>query len=341
MIKKRLLALLLGWSISILGMEPQSYLELLPQDLKRELILFTTSLQDIQTFKELQEKLGEIQQRAAYFKGLSSLIQAINNLQQQLELIKTASYTNALAALQALSNDKELEFLFNNPNFNRILTSVLWQQNLFLKNPENIAKELNTSGALEWLKQLEFLKTAEKGDVKAIKDFLDKGIDINAKDNDGWTALMYAAIGHKDIAELLLAHRANVNAKDNKGNTALWFAAEKGRKEIVEMLLKASADVNAKNVYGQTALMNAASRGYKDIVQMLIAKGADVNAKDKYGGTALRYAALYGHKDIVQMLIKSGANVNAQDEYGYTALMITTQCGYKEIVELLKRHGAK
>ena len=56
---------------------------------------------------------------------------------------------------------------------------------------------------------------------------LAKGADVNAKNQDGWTALMCASLdGHKEVVELLLAKRADVNAKANDGFTALIMASQ-------------------------------------------------------------------------------------------------------------------
>src|SRR6266702_5988082 len=56
---------------------------------------------------------------------------------------------------------------------------------------------------------------AKKGDVKAVKELIDKGADVNAATPYGATALSYAADkGHLEVVKLLLANKANVNTKD-------------------------------------------------------------------------------------------------------------------------------
>ncbi|MGO8926242.1 MAG: ankyrin repeat domain-containing protein, partial [Limisphaerales bacterium] len=45
-----------------------------------------------------------------------------------------------------------------------------------------------------------------------------------------------ARLGHKDVAELLLASKADVNAKDNGGQTPLHLAVVFGHKDVAELL---------------------------------------------------------------------------------------------------------
>jgi ankyrin repeat protein len=53
-----------------------------------------------------------------------------------------------------------------------------------------------------------------------------EGIKPDSKDSNGYTPLMWAAgYGHEAVAELLLKKGADVEAKDNNGRTALYGAA--------------------------------------------------------------------------------------------------------------------
>ena len=67
-------------------------------------------------------------------------------------------------------------------------------------------------------------------------------IELNARDNFGWTGFMEACYnGHKDVVQLLLDHfeRIELNARDNYGRTALMNARRIGHKDIVLKLIKA------------------------------------------------------------------------------------------------------
>ena len=77
-----------------------------------------------------------------------------------------------------------------------------------------------------------------------VKKLIDEGADVNAKNDEGETALMIASNeGDKEICELLIEKGADVNAKDNEGNTALMYVSLKGDKEICELLIKNNAEV--------------------------------------------------------------------------------------------------
>ena len=65
------------------------------------------------------------------------------------------------------------------------------------------------------------------GNIEAVKQHLDAGVDVNAKDDSGWTLLHSAAFGsYKEIVELLIGKGADVNAKTKNGCTSLDFSSE-------------------------------------------------------------------------------------------------------------------
>ena len=66
---------------------------------------------------------------------------------------------------------------------------------------------------------------------------IENGADINAKANDGWTALMEAAYeGHIETIKFLIEKGADINPKTEDGKTAADLANEKGHKHIAAWL---------------------------------------------------------------------------------------------------------
>ena len=183
-------------------------------------------------------------------------------------------------------------------------------------------------------------EAAKSGNIKAVKQHLAAGADVDAK--GGWmggTPLHYAVgKGHKEIVELLIAAGADVNAKGDSGSTPLHFATTK---EIAELLIANGADVNAKNDIGRTPLNRAAVGGHKEVAELLIAKGADVHAKHYMGETPLYNAAYYGSTEVAELLIANGADVNLKDDYGRTPLKWAVRHKHTETADLLRKHGGK
>ena len=131
------------------------------------------------------------------------------------------------------------------------------------------------------------------------------------------TLLTHAALtGDVGRIEFLLERGAYVEATNERGSTALMFACHAGHCEAARVLVeRAGASVNAaRTTDGKTALMWASQEGHLEIVRYLVERGgANVNAaRTDDGMTALMFASHYGHLEIVRCLMeRGGANVNA------------------------------
>ena len=97
---------------------------------------------------------------------------------------------------------------------------------------------------------------AARGNIEAIKQHVEAGTDLNAKEPPGGsTPLMVAAtFGQVEVVKFLIEKGANVNATSNDGSTALHGAAFFCHTEIVKLLLDKGTKVNAKNIRGETPL---------------------------------------------------------------------------------------
>jgi ankyrin repeat protein/serine/threonine protein kinase len=187
----------------------------------------------------------------------------------------------------------------------------------------------------------DLISAAERGDTAVVQALLADGTDVDAKRNDGATALIVASYnGHFELVQALLAKGAQVNAKENDGATALIRASQQGHLELVQALLAKGADVNAKANDGGTALIQASQQGYGEVVQTLLAKGAEANAKANDGRTALIQASQQGHREVVQALLAKGADANAKRDDGATALILASQNGHRAVVGALLAKGA-
>ncbi|SPP86726.1 uncharacterized protein LOC117588308 [Drosophila guanche] len=106
---------------------------------------------------------------------------------------------------------------------------------------------------------------------------------IDAQDEGGWTAMVWAAeLGHTDIVSLLLNQGADPNICDNDNNTVLhWSTLHNNGLDTITVLLQAGADCNVQNVEGDTPLHIACRHSVTRMCIALIANGADLMVKNK------------------------------------------------------------
>ncbi len=123
--------------------------------------------------------------------------------------------------------------------------------------------------------QLSPLLAAVTQDDEQMAAFLiDRGAPVDERmDSVGETALMEAAMsGLPAAARLLVERGADVNARNGEGLTPLMFAvgaADRGTTEIVEILLAAGADPHAEDASGTSALKLARELGAHSLVAAL------------------------------------------------------------------------
>ena len=69
------------------------------------------------------------------------------------------------------------------------------------------------------------------------KALIDAGSNINRADNNGMTALMYAASHNSDIAITLISTGAEVTKVEKDGSNALLYAAKRYRLYVAALLI--------------------------------------------------------------------------------------------------------
>lgn len=185
---------------------------------------------------------------------------------------------------------------------------------------EHLQVDVNMLCDTGCIRQRSPLQCAARRGHRAMVEFLITvpGLDVNAVNAQGFSALHYAAGGgHRGVVELLVTvPGVEVHACVSMGWTALHFAANRGSRDIVECLLTVpgtSVDVNAVGRIGAgvrwTALHFAVHGGHRDVVErLLMVPGIDVDAVG-YGGaeTARQLAARKGYHEIVELFDSVGA----------------------------------
>lgn len=137
-----------------------------------------------------------------------------------------------------------------------------------------------------WFEKFDWSGSFDEVILPKVSGAIAKGVEIDAQNEEGYSALMRAAVfGKKECALKLIEKNANVNLQNSKtGMTSLMLAVYYRRKDMVELLLDKGAFVNAKDFIGFSAAMYAAENNDADIFQILLNHNADLNAENDFGG---------------------------------------------------------
>jgi ankyrin repeat protein len=137
------------------------------------------------------------------------------------------------------------------------------------------------------------------GDAAAVRQLIDTGANVNASNDVGATALMWA-IDDPDKTLLLLEHGADANATSAENQTPLTIAlASKAPAAVVNLLLDHGANVDVKSYRGRNPFV--AAGGDEALLQTLLQHGVVVTRLS----SGLPLALDAGCQVCVQLLIKS------------------------------------
>ncbi|KAI9685104.1 MAG: hypothetical protein M1820_010840 [Bogoriella megaspora] len=165
------------------------------------------------------------------------------------------------------------------------------------------------------------------------------GEDIDAQDNDGRTALSWAA-GRGDFksAQVLLAYEADPNIPDRYQSPPLFYACRFGSLECVNLLLSYGADPTFVAEWGDGALHNAGKfdTATGELALRLILAGAPINLRDRCGWTPICYATCFAQDaKVVETLMAHGADMKNVEESGMTPLMQATRFNSYDCLSLM------
>lgn len=150
------------------------------------------------------------------------------------------------------------------------------------------------------------LSAAKYGHIHVVRVLLEaKETNVNLKDDEGWTPLMWAInYRHNGIVKLLLAHGADVDIRDRAGMSPFDFATRYGQFEVAKLIMQTGrADVNRPDLDGLTPLHQAARWKQDDITQLILKTGvAKVNARVGWQDPAYSWVIRYSSCSTLKLM---------------------------------------
>ncbi|MFC8713043.1 ankyrin repeat domain-containing protein [Streptomyces sp. NPDC057197] len=187
------------------------------------------------------------------------------------------------------------------------------------------------------------LDAARRGDTAAVRAALDVGARLEARDEDGRTPLLRAALADRvAAAEALVGAGADVNAQDARQDSAWLVTGVTGSVAMMRVLLPGGPDPALTNRFGGVSVIPASERGHVAYVRAVLAEtDIDVDHVNRLGWTALLEAVILGdggrtHQEVVEVLLAAGADPLLPDGDGTTALAHAERRGFDGIAAVLR-----
>ncbi|KAK8156669.1 ankyrin repeat-containing domain protein [Phyllosticta citrichinensis] len=200
-----------------------------------------------------------------------------------------------------------------------------------------------------------------------LEQLLQKGVDVDARDSFGKTALMKAAEINKPehVASLLLRMRnkfvavgglsllhlavgnfstlefllglkiVEVDCRAENNRTPLHDAAFYSDSPSTQGLILHGADINAKTDFRRTPLHFAAESG-DDVFAYIIGCKADACIVDRNGNLPIHFAAFKGRNNIVSILLDAGL-FDSENLDGMTPELCALEAGHTDTAKLINK----
>ncbi|GAM20744.1 hypothetical protein SAMD00019534_039190 [Acytostelium subglobosum LB1] len=194
---------------------------------------------------------------------------------------------------------------------------------------ENIQLFANKIITKDYVDGIPFCYAIPFGSRELLELLVSHGMDLAMELDNGYV-MTSALYGNVEAYDFFHARNARLNHRNNNGDTALLFAAMNGENVLLEKLARGGEDLRAVNNHGFNVFICAAFHNQADTI-VFLAKLVErmhgkkqlltmINAKDKEGETPMHIGARLGFTKTVRALLTHGAEMNLGNKAKQTPL---------------------
>lgn len=184
--------------------------------------------------------------------GVSAVLKAVYyNRKEVLEVLLSTNNDLDIFEASATGRTQRVEDLIRNDHavVNAFAGDGFYPLGLavFFRHPETVKVLLNAGAdvnaqARNAMKVRPIHAASAAAQIDVARSLIERGADVNARQQGGFTPLHEAAASGKlELARLFLDHGADLNAKTDDGKTALTLAIEARQEAIVKLLRERGA----------------------------------------------------------------------------------------------------
>ncbi|KAH8177980.1 ankyrin repeats (3 copies) domain-containing protein [Sarocladium implicatum] len=202
-------------------------------------------------------------------------------------------------------------------------------------------------------KTADLVAAVRRGNIVVVQLLIDRGTDIHAVDDEGWTPLHHAAVCSTvrapEVVRILIQAGAAINARgmpvegqdtESMGNSVLHVASTYGVSETIRLLLAVGAEPNSRGIRDKTPLHLCARSNEIAGARLLLDYGADLSNRDIDGTTAISEAVDARWPDMVRFLLGQGAEAVMSGKDFFNTIRWAAEDEHIDIAAFLRISGA-
>ena len=327
---------------------------------------------DINSFTNIytNDKLNKINTNNTNLNDTNNYIEYTNSINQSNNM--STNYSSESLPYDEYTNSINNENTFDNVkavNANTFADDLIYEysdEGITEDNSDDYVEPDTDDDYSEYYNAVKPLFEAIYGNnVYDVLKAVSNGININSRNEEGFTPLLYAInydrievmkalLSYSNIIdiEMPLNNYTNIYSIKGKnfsgevlfnGTTPLQYAIYKGNTNAVNLLIENGADTRKKDYNGYCSLFYASAFSDANMIHFLLTKDPSLTREKSLSGrTVMHFAALYGNDEAISYYLSNTfLSINAKDNEGNTPLHCASEKGYSSTINLLVQRGAK